>query len=213
MTVLEQIGGHGVVPVVVIDDADHAERLGKALVTGGLPCAEITFRTRAAQAAIEVLTSAFPEMLVGAGTVMTVEQAQAAVAAGSRFVVSPGFDEPVVDWCLAHDVPVVPGVMTPTEINMALGKGLNVLKFFPAEAAGGASTLNAIGAAYPDVRFIPTGGIDAGNLVDYLRVPTVVACGGSWLARRELIANGEFRQIEQLTAAAVDIVRAVRASG
>ncbi len=207
---LELIGDHGLVPVVTIDSVEHAEPLGAALLAGGLPCAEITLRTDAAAASIEILANTFPEMLVGAGTVITVEQAQAVVAAGSRFIVSPGFDDAVVDWCLGRDVPVVPGVMTPTEISMARRKGLDTLKFFPAEAAGGVGTLHAIGGAYPGVKFIPTGGINSDNLADYLRLPMVVACGGSWLASRRLIANGEFRQIEQLTAAAVGIVREAR---
>ncbi len=213
MTVFETIGDLGLVPVVAIDRADHAEPLAEALLAGGLPCAEITFRTSVTEEVIGVLTKTYPEMLVGAGTVLTVEQAQAAVAAGARFVVSPGFDEAVVDWCLARQVPVVPGVMTPTEINMALGKGLDLVKFFPAEPAGGVGTLQAIGAAYPGVEFMPTGGIDASNLAGYLRLPMVAACGGSWVASRRLIAGGDFARIRQLTAAAVEIVRQVRAGG
>jgi len=186
--------------------------LGAALLAGGLPCAEITFRTEAAAAAIAALISAFPEMLVGAGTVMTIEHAEAAIAAGSRFIVTPGFDAEIVDWCSAHDVPVAPGVMTPTEINMAVRKGLRFLKFFPAEPAGGVRALTAIGAAYPDIEFMPTGGIDSDNLAAYLRLPMVSACGGSWVAPRALIANGDFDEIERLAAAAVETVRQARAT-
>jgi 2-dehydro-3-deoxyphosphogluconate aldolase/(4S)-4-hydroxy-2-oxoglutarate aldolase len=208
--VLTQIEQFGVVPVVAIDTVDHALGLGRALIDGGLPCAEITFRTAAAADAIQAMTSNYPEMLVGAGTVLTVEQAQKAADAGARFVVTPGFDAAVVDWCIEQDMPVTPGVMTPTEINMALNKGLNVLKFFPAEVAGGVKTLKAISGPYGEVRFIPTGGINAANLADYLRLPTVIACGGSWLVKKQLIADGEFDRIAELTAEAVEIVRTVR---
>lgn len=209
--VFDRLGEIGLVPVVTIDDADRALGLGAALLAGGLPCAEITFRTEAAPAAIAALTDAFPQLLVGAGTVMTIEQAQAAVAAGSRFVVAPGFDAEIVDWCLAHEVPVAPGVMTPTEINMAVRKGLRLLKFFPAEPAGGVAALAAIGAAYPDVEFMPTGGISSDNLAAYLRLPTVTACGASWVAPRRSIAAGQFGEIERLATAAAEIVRRVRA--
>jgi len=210
LTVLRRIGDVGVLPVVTIDRVADAEPLGEALLAGGVPCAEITFRTDACEAVIGAMTAAFPEMLVGAGTVLSVEQADAAVAAGARFIVSPGFDEAVVDWCSMHGLPVVPGVMTPTEVTMALTRGLDVLKFFPAQTAGGVGALQAIGAAYPGVAFVPTGGIDARNLADYLRLPMVAACGGSWLAKRELIANGEFHQITQLAGAAADIAREAR---
>jgi 2-dehydro-3-deoxyphosphogluconate aldolase/(4S)-4-hydroxy-2-oxoglutarate aldolase len=208
--VLAELGTIGVVPVVTIDEPGRAAALGAALVAGGLPCAEITFRTPAAAAAIQAMSDAHPELLVGAGTIATVEQADAAVAAGARFVVAPGFDETVVDWCRANDVPIAPGVMTPTEINMAIRRGLRLLKFFPAEAAGGVAALTAIAAAYPDVRFVPTGGIDAANLADYLRLPTVAACGGSWVAPRAAIADGDFARIERLAADAAAIVRATR---
>jgi 2-dehydro-3-deoxyphosphogluconate aldolase/(4S)-4-hydroxy-2-oxoglutarate aldolase len=208
--VLTQIEQFGVVPVVAIDDAGHALGLGRALIDGGLPCAEITFRTAAAADAIQRIASADPEMLVGAGTVLTVEQAQKAADAGARFIVTPGFDAAVVDWCIEREIPVTPGVMTPTEINMALNKGLNVLKFFPAEAAGGVKTLKAIGGPYGGVRFIPTGGISADNLADYLALPMVVACGGSWLVKKQMIAAGEFGKIAELTAEAVEIVKAAR---
>lgn len=205
-----QIGEMGLAPVVAIDDADDAPALGRALLAGGLPCAEITFRTTAAADAIRLMTNACPEMLVGAGTVLTVAQAETAVAAGARFIVTPGFDAAVVDWCLAQNVPVTPGVMTPTEINMALNKGLTLLKFFPAEAAGGVKALQAIGGPYRGVKFIPTGGITAVNLPDYLRLPLVHACGGSWMVAPALINGGQFAQITRLTAEAVAIVRQIR---
>lgn len=210
-TVFERLADIGLVPVVTIDDADRALGLGAALLAGGLPCVEITFRTEAAPAAVAALTEAFPELLVGAGTVMSIEQAQVAVAAGSRFIVAPGFDADVVDWCLAHEVPVAPGVMTPTEINMAVRTGLRLLKFFPAEPAGGVAALAAIGAAYPDIGFMPTGGIGSDNLAAYLRLPNVAACGASWVAPRTSIATGDFGEIERLAAAAAEIVRRARA--
>jgi 2-dehydro-3-deoxyphosphogluconate aldolase / (4S)-4-hydroxy-2-oxoglutarate aldolase len=200
----------GVIPVVAIEDAQDAPILGAALVAGGLPCAEITFRTAAAAESIRLMTQECPSVLVGAGTVLTVEQAQTAVDNGAQFIVTPGFDEVVVDWCLTNEVPIIPGVMTPTEINMALTKGLHALKFFPAEAAGGIKTLKAIGGPYGDVKFIPTGGISAANLQDYLSLPAVLACGGSWLVKKQLISAGKFETITQLTAEAVALVKEVR---
>ena len=208
--ILETLGHLGVVPVVKIERADEAVPLGKALIAGGLPCAEITFRTSAAEEAIRRIASELPEVVIGAGTVLSVEQAEKAVAAGARYIVSPGFDPKVVDWCLTHDVAVTPGVATPTEINMALDKGLKILKFFPAEALGGLKTLKALAAPYGDVKFIPTGGINSKNLADYLSLPAVHACGGSWLVTSKLISAGEFAEITRLAEEARGIVRQVR---
>lgn len=208
--ILETLGHLGVVPVIEIERADDAVPLGNALIAGGLPCAEITFRTAAAEEAIRRIASELPEVVIGAGTVLSVEQAEKAVAAGARYIVSPGFDPKVVDWCLTHDVAVTPGVATPTEINMALDKGLNILKFFPAEALGGFKTLKAIAAPYGGVKFIPTGGINAKNLADYLSLRAVHACGGSWLVASKLISAGEFAEITRLTKEALSIVRQVR---
>jgi len=203
--------GHlGVVPVVKINQADEAVPLGNALIAGGLPCAEITFRTSAAEEAIRRIASELPQVVIGAGTVLSVEQAEKAVAAGARYIVSPGFDPKVVDWCLARGVPVTPGIATPTEINMALDKGLNILKFFPAEALGGLKTLKALAAPYGGVKFIPTGGINSKNLADYLSLPAVHACGGSWMVTNELISAGEFAEITRLAGEARAIVRQVR---
>ncbi|MCA9972419.1 MAG: bifunctional 4-hydroxy-2-oxoglutarate aldolase/2-dehydro-3-deoxy-phosphogluconate aldolase [Anaerolineales bacterium] len=207
---LQTIGQIGVVPVVAIEEAEKAAALGEALLAGGLPIAEITFRTAAAAAAIRAIADACPDVLVGAGTVLTVAQAEQAAAAGAKFIVTPGFDTAVVDWCLAHDMPITPGVMTPTDINQALAKGLTTLKFFPAEAAGGVKTLKAIAAPYGGVKFVPTGGISAANLADYLRLTAVHACGGSWMVAKSLLAAGDFAQITQLSQEAVAIVQAVR---
>jgi 2-dehydro-3-deoxyphosphogluconate aldolase / (4S)-4-hydroxy-2-oxoglutarate aldolase len=200
----------GVLPVVVIDRPEDAPNLGAALLAGGLPCAEVTFRTPAAGAAIRSLAFAHPEVLVGAGSVLSVEQAEEAVAAGARFVVSPGLDLAVVDWCIASDVPVVPGVMTPTEVTAALGRGLHLLKFFPAATAGGPAAVHALSGPFPDVEFIPTGGIGPDNLADYLRLPMVAACGATWPVPRALIARGEFDRIEELVAEAVALVAECR---
>lgn len=208
--ILDTLGYLGVVPVVEIERADEAVPLGKALIAGGLPCAEITFRTSAAEEAIRRIASELPQILIGAGTVLSVGQAEKAVAAGARYIVSPGFDPKIVDWCLARSVPVTPGVATPTEINMALDKGLNILKFFPAEALGGLKMLKALAAPYGDVKFIPTGGINSKNLADYLSLPAVHACGGSWLVTSKLISAGEFAEITRLTEEALSIVRQVR---
>lgn len=200
----------GVVPVVTIAVAADAPKLGAALTEGGLPCVEITFRTSAAAAAIRTLSATYPKMLIGAGTVLTVVQAQTAADAGAKFIVTPGFDDNVVDWCLENRVPIAPGIMTPTDINAALSRGLTVLKFFPAEAAGGIDTLKAISAPYGKVKFIPTGGINPKNLCAYLSLPAVLACGGSWLAKKTLIASGEFETIADLVREAVQLVQQTR---
>jgi len=207
---IKEIERLGIVPVVAIEEAENAPKLAAALIDGGLPCAEITFRTAAAEEAIRQCAEEFPEMLLGAGTVLTVAQTQQAAAAGAKFIVTPGFDEAVVDWCLANQIPVTPGVATPTEINMALNKGIDVLKFFPAEALGGVKMLRAIGGPYPDVKFIPTGGINPDNLADYLALPQVLACGGSWLVKKQMISAGEFEKITTLAQEARQIVESVR---
>ena len=197
------------VPVLVIDDARQAVALGRALRDGGLPCAEITFRTPAALESIRRMAEACPDLLVGAGTVLTPGQAQSAREAGARFIVSPGFGPAVVDYCLEQSIPVFPGVCTPTEIELALSKGLRVLKFFPAEPIGGLPYLKAIAAPYGDVLFIPTGGINLTNLPTYLKSKSVLACGGSWMAPAELVASGEFERIRLETARACSVVSAV----
>ncbi len=208
--VLQTIGSLGVVPVIAIENAEDAPKLGQALLNGGLPCAEITFRTAAAAAAIRLMAASCPDVLVGAGTVLTVAQAEEAAAAGAKFIVTPGFDGAVVDWCQQHDLPVTPGVLTPTEINMALNKGLTVLKFFPAEAGGGVKTLKAIAGPYQNVAFIPTGGISAKNLSDYLALSSVHACGGSWMVPKQLISEGRFDKISELSREAIDIAAQTR---
>lgn len=205
-TVVEQIGRIGLLPIITIDKADHAQAVAQALLASDLACAEVTFRTPAAAAAIGRIATTVPELLLGAGTILTVEQAQTAVDAGAKFLVAPGFDPDVVAWCLKHDVPIFPGVMTPSDISLALKFGLTTLKFFPAEAAGGVPALKAIGGPFVGVNFVPTGGVSAQNLADYLRLPMVVACGGSWMVKRELIAQEKFDTIGQLAREALTLV-------
>ena len=200
----------GLVPVITIDSPRDAVPLAEALLDGGIGCAEVTFRTPAAAEAIAGISSTCGEMLVGAGTVLTVEQAEQATQAGACYVVAPGFDPAVVDWCQARNVPVIPGVATPTEISMAQARGLDLLKFFPAEAMGGVQTLRALSAPFASVRFVPTGGITAANLPQYLALPNVAACGGSWMAKESMISAGKFTEIARLSRQARAIVRQVR---
>jgi 2-dehydro-3-deoxyphosphogluconate aldolase / (4S)-4-hydroxy-2-oxoglutarate aldolase len=201
--VLARIGELGVVPVVAIERAEDAVSLGRALVEGDLPVAEITFRTAAARQVIETLTRELPEILVGAGTVLTVDQVKNAVRAGAKFIVSPGFNPKVVDYCVASGIPVTPGVNTPTEVEMALERGLKVVKFFPAEPSGGVEFLKAMAAPYRGIKFIPTGGITKDNLASYLSCNRVHACGGSWMVKADLISSGRFSEITRLTREAV----------
>ena len=195
-----------VIPVVVLERAEDAGALGQALKTGGLPCAEITFRTEAAEEAIRTLARD-TELLVGAGTVLHPEQVDRALEAGARFIVSPGFSPAVVARCRERGVVVYPGVATPTDMQMALEAGISVVKFFPAEAVGGARALAAMSAPYSMMRFIPTGGITPANLGGYLDLRSVVAVGGSWLVAPELIARADFEEIRRRTAEAVAMVR------
>jgi len=205
-TVLERIASFKLVPVIKIERAEDAVALGQALAAGGLPLAEVTFRTAAAPEAIRRLRAALPDILLGAGTVLNVEQARAAIAAGAAFVVAPGFNPKVVDFCLEQGMPVAPGVNSPTDIEMGLDRGLELLKFFPAEASGGLKMLKAVAAPYSGVKFMPTGGISMDNLLEYLAFPPVAACGGTWIAETALISSGRFDEITRLTRAAVDLI-------
>ena len=203
--VLTRLGEFGVIPVVKIESASDAVRLGEALLAGDLPVAEITFRTAAAEETIVRLTRELPALFVGAGTVLSVDQAKKAVGAGAKFIVSPGFNPSVVDFCLGEGIPVIPGVCSPTEIEMALERGLEVLKFFPAGASGGLEFLKAIAAPYGKVQFIPTGGVDPSNLAEYLSFGRVHAVGGTWIAREAAISAGNFDEITRLAHEAVAI--------
>lgn len=202
--VLKQIEAIGIVPVVKIDRAEDAVPLARALINGGLPCAEVTFRTDAAADAIAAMSKAFPDMLVGAGTVLTPAQADAAVEAGAKFIVSPGLNPDVVRHCVEKGYPITPGVCTPGEVEIALSLGLEVVKFFPAEAAGGLAMIKAMSAPYGKLKFMPTGGISAKNLNEYLAFPKILACGGSWMVTADLINDGKFDEIERLTREAVN---------
>ena len=192
-----------VVPVVVLENAKEAAPLAKALCEGGLPCAEVTFRTAAAKDSIKAMTDAYPDMLVGAGTVLTTAQVDSAVEAGAKFIVSPGFDPEIVDYCLEKGIPVFPGCITPSEVAQAVKRGLRVVKFFPAEQFGGIATIKALSAPYVGLKFMPTGGISAKNLKEYLACKPIVACGGSWMVKKDLIEAGEFDKIKELTKEAV----------
>lgn len=202
--VLEKIQKIGIVPVVVLNDAKDAEPLAKALVAGGLPCAEVTFRTAAAAESIKIMTDKFPDMLVGAGTVLTTEQVDRAIEAGAKFIVSPGLNPKIVKYCQEKGVPITPGTANPSDIEAALELGLEVVKFFPAEAAGGLKMIKAMAAPYVNMKFMPTGGINADNLKSYLDFPKIIACGGSWMVSGKLVSEGKFDEIEKLTREAVN---------
>lgn len=204
--VLERIGKLGIVPVVKIDNAMDAVPLGKALIKGGLPLAEITFRTAAAEESICLLTRELPELLVGAGTVMNVGQVKKAVAAGAQFIVSAGFNPLVVDYCVEHSIPITPGINNPTQIEMALAKGLTILKFFPAEASGGLPLIEAMSGPYGKVKYIPTGGLNQNNFCSYLANKKIHAIGGSWMVKADLISSGQFEKIEELTRDAISLM-------
>lgn len=204
--ILKQLGAFGVVPVVKIDNADDALPLGKALIDGGLPLAEITFRTAAAEEAIKKMANAYPEMLIGAGTVLTTEQVDRAVNAGAKFIVAPGLNVKVVKYCIERNIPITPGCSTPSDIEAALECGLDVLKFFPAEACGGINAIKAMSAPYGAVKFMPTGGINENNIDSYLAFNKILACGGSWMVSDKLIKSGNFEEITRLTREAVSKV-------
>ena len=188
-----------VVPVVVLNDVKDAAPLAKALVEGGLPCAEVTFRTDAAAESIRIMTEAYPDMLVGAGTVLTTEQVDRAVEAGAKFIVSPGFDPEIVDYCIGKNVPVFPGCISPSEVAQAVKRGLKIVKFFPAEQAGGLAMIKSMAAPYNMLRFMPTGGINTKNLKEYLACDKILCCGGSWMVKGDMVEAGEFDKIQKLT--------------
>lgn len=211
-TLEEQFYEYAVVPVVVLDDADDAAPLAEALVKGGLPCAEVTFRTEAAEESIRIMSEKYPEMLVGAGTILTVDQVDRAVAAGAKFIVSPGFDPEIVDYCMEKNIPVFPGCVSPSEVAQAVKRGLKVVKFFPAEQAGGLAMLKAMAAPYTMLKFMPTGGINTKNLKEYLGFSKILCCGGSWMVKGDMIKNKEFDKITEMTKEAVELAAAARRS-
>ena len=222
--VLEEISKIGIVPVIALDDAKDAEPLAKALVEGGIPCAEVTFRTACAADVIKIMTTKYPELLVGAGTVLTTEQVDRAVEAGAKFIVSPGLNPKVVKYCVDKGIPVTPGTSNPSDVEQAIELGLEVVKFFPAEQAGGLAMIKAMSAPYVNMKFMPTGGINtsnleeflscdkifccgginADNLTSYLDFKKIIACGGSWMVKKDLVAAGKFDEITKLTRQAVE---------
>jgi len=206
--VLAVIGNSRILPIVAIKNAKDAIPLADALIAGGLPLVEVTFRTEAAEDAIRAIASS-GDILVGAGTIVTVNQAEKAIAAGAKFIVSPGFDAEVVRFCLEKGIPITPGICTPSEVMAAMKMGLTTLKFFPAEAYGGLKTLKAISAPLSSIKFIPTGGVNTKNLTEYLAFPKVLACGGTWLATSEMIEKGRFEEITDLCKEAVQIAATV----
>ena len=210
MSIVERFQELGVVPVVVLDEAKDAVPLAEALVEGGLPCAEVTFRTEAAKESIRLMTERFPDMLVGAGTVLSRDQVDAALEAGAKFIVSPGFDAEIVDYCLEKKIPVFPGCISPSEVAQAVKRGLRVVKFFPAESAGGIGMIRAMAAPYVGIKFMPTGGINTGNLGEYLSCDKILCCGGSWMVKSEFVKNGEFDKIRELTQEARNLAKSVR---
>jgi 2-dehydro-3-deoxyphosphogluconate aldolase / (4S)-4-hydroxy-2-oxoglutarate aldolase len=212
LDVFKRLSELKVIPVVAIEDAAWSDPMGAALVAAGLPIAEVTFRTAAAVASIKALAKR-GDLLVGAGTVLNIETVKKAVDGGAKFIVTPGFNANVVDYCVDNGIPITPGTVTATEIGEALEHGLNVVKFFPAEASGGIKTLKAIGAAYSMMRFVPTGGITPENLGEYLKFGQVLACGGSWMVAKELLANKQFDRISQLARQAVDLANQARRTG
>lgn len=200
----------GVVPVIQIQDADTAVPLAKALAKGGLPAAEVTFRTQAAEESIRRIAQQVPEVFVCAGTVLDVPTAERAVKAGAHAVISPGTNLDTVDWCLAHGVPVIPGTATPTEVEVCMRRGLRFIKFFPAQAAGGVPMLKSFAGPYAAMRFMPTGGVKPNNLADFLGCKNVVACGGTWVVPADALAKGDFAAIEALAREAAGLVKQIR---
>lgn len=199
----EEIKSIGIVPVVVLNDADDAEPLAKALIDGGIPCAEVTFRTDASEESIRRMRKKYPQMLIGAGTVLTTEQVDKAVNAGAEFIVSPGFNKKVVQYCIEKNIPVYPGVSSPSNIEAAIELGLDTVKFFPAEAKGGIKAIKSMAGPYTGIKFMPTGGINEKNINDYLSFDRIIACGGSWMVKEDLVESKRFKEIETITRNAV----------
>lgn len=203
---LEKLSTLGIVPVIALNRPEDASPLAKSLCDGGLPCAEITFRTDAAAEAIQIMTQEFPDMIVGAGTVLTTEQVDAAIQAGAKFIVSPGFNPKIVKYCIDKNILILPGCTNPSDIEQAIEFGLEAVKFFPAEASGGIEMIKAMSAPYTKMKFMPTGGINAKNINTYLDFNRVIACGGSWMVNQDLITNGDFDRIRELTKDAVSLM-------
>jgi len=208
--ILKRITEIGIVPVISISDVEKAVPLAKALMAGGIPCAEITFRTAEGEECIRRIAEQIPEVLLGAGTILTKEQARRANEAGAQFVVSPGFNPKVVKYCVKNGILMIPGCSTPTDMEAAMGFGLDTIKFYPAELGGGLPYIKACAAPYTGLKFMPSGGINAENLSKYMAFNKVVACGGSWMVSKELLDSGNFDEITRLSREAVRIVQEAR---
>lgn len=207
---IEQLRNIAIVPVIEIEDPAKAASLAKALIEGGINCAEVTFRTAGAAEAIKNMVEAYPDMLVGAGTVLRREQVDKAIEAGAKFIVSPGLNPDTVNYCIEKNIPVVPGVVTPSEIELALSLGLTFVKFFPAEAAGGLKMIKAVAAPYKEVSFMPTGGVNIGNINDYLAFDRIVACGGTWIVPKSALKEDNYEEITRLCLEAKAHIKEVR---
>ncbi|MFX0007338.1 MAG: bifunctional 4-hydroxy-2-oxoglutarate aldolase/2-dehydro-3-deoxy-phosphogluconate aldolase [Promethearchaeota archaeon] len=206
MSTIKKIEELKLIPVAVVEKLENAFKLGNTLLKAGLPIVEVTFRTEYALDSLKILKSNFPNMLVGAGTVLKIEQVKTAANAGVDFIVSPGFNPKVVDYCLENKILIIPGVNTPTMVEWALEKGLNVVKFFPANISGGIEMLKALYGPYPEMRFIPTGGINDENIITYLKLKNVVACGGSWIVKKDLVNLGKFETISRLVTNTISLI-------
>ena len=206
MDVFEKIKEFKIIPVATVNNLNDAIPLGKALIEAGLPVLEITFRTEVAAESIKKLMKDLPNLFIGAGTVLQVDQVKKAVNAGALFIVTPGFNPKVVDYCVEQKIPIIPGVNTPTMVEWALDRGIKVVKFFPADLSGGPRMLKSLAGPYPGMRFIPTGGINNNSLNIYLELPNVIACGGSWIVRKDLISEGKFEEIKNLTRKALSLI-------
>lgn len=206
MDIIKKIGELKLIPVAIIEHPENALTLGKTLLNAGLPIVEVTFRTQAAADSISIFKEEFPHMLLGAGTILKINQVKTAVNAGATFIVTPGFNPKVVDYCIENKILIIPGVNTPTMVEWALDRGLKVVKFFPADLSGGTKMLKSLAGPYPEMKFIPTGGINSSSLIDYLRLNNVLACGGSWIVKKELISLGQFEEIKRLTKTAISLI-------
>ena len=207
MDIIKKIEELKLIPVVTIENSKNAIPLGQALIDAGLPIIEVTFRTLAAEQSISVLSKNMSDLFVGAGTVLKIEQVKKAVSAGAQFIVTPGFNPKIVDYCLSNKISIIPGVNTPTMVEWALDRGLKVVKFFPANLSGGTKMLKSLAGPYPEMKFVPTGGINNESLVDYLKLNNVLACGGSWMVKKDLISTGQFEEIKKLTKTAISLIK------
>lgn len=206
MNVYQKIKELKLIPVAVINNADDAVPLGEALIEAGLPIIEVTFRTEAAVESIKRLTKKIPEIIVGAGTVLKVDQVKDVIKTGAHFIVTPGFNPKIVDYCIQVKIPIIPGVNTPTMVEWALEKGLRIVKFFPANLSGGPDMLKSLAGPYPEMKFVPTGGINTDTVIEYLKLSNVIACGGSWIVKKDLISLGQFEEIKRLTKTAISLI-------